>query len=58
MYIALEIGIGSGALAAGSLFADRYHLVPTLFYGTAALTTSGLIYLLVAGKKAETNRES
>ena len=54
MYMALEVGIGGGALLAGSLFADRYHLVPALFWGTAGVTAIGLVYLWMTGKKDRT----
>jgi MFS family permease len=46
MYIALEAGIGIGALVAGWLFNDHVHRVPVILYGTAALTVPGLVYLL------------
>jgi MFS family permease len=46
MYIALEAGIGLGALAAGWLFNDQVQRVPVILYGCAALTLPGLLYLL------------
>jgi MFS family permease len=45
MYIALEAGIGLGALLAGSFFADHIERMPALFYGTAAISVSAWIYL-------------
>lgn len=54
MYIALEVGIGLGALLAGWLFADVISMVPLIFYGTAIITSFGLIYLLFRAKKVET----
>lgn len=47
MYIALEIGIGLGAFLSGWIYADRIEWVPTIFYGSAAITAIGLVYLLV-----------
>jgi MFS family permease len=46
MYIALELGIGLGALIAGWLYQDQLKLVPIIFYGAAAITLLGLLYLL------------
>jgi MFS family permease len=46
MYIALEAGIGLGALAAGWLFNDQVQRIPAILYGCAALTLPGLLYLL------------
>lgn len=45
MYIALEAGIGLGALMAGWLFQDVYHMVPRIFYITALIALLGLVYL-------------
>jgi predicted MFS family arabinose efflux permease len=53
MYIALEAGIGLGALAAGWLFNDQVQRVPAILYGCAALTLPGLLYLL----RTRNNRE-
>lgn len=47
MYIALEAGIGLGALLSGWLFADFLSRVPYIFYGTAIITAGGLLYLLL-----------
>ncbi len=46
MYIALEAGIGLGALLSGWLFRDVVSLIPYVFYGTAAVTALGLAYLV------------
>ncbi len=46
MYIALEIGIGSGAFFAGYFFQDVIHRVPYIFYGAAAANFLALAYLL------------
>lgn len=47
MYIALEAGIGMGALLAGWAFADRMHMVPPIFFASALVSLAGLVYLLV-----------
>jgi MFS family permease len=51
MYIALEMGIGAGALIAGSFFADRFSRIPLIFYCTAGVTFLGLLYLVLLLKK-------
>jgi len=51
MYIALEVGIGLGALLAGWLAGDRIVFIPYVFFGTAVVTVAGLLYLIAAGKK-------
>lgn len=53
MYIALELGIGLGALIAGWLYQDQLKLVPIIFYGAAAITLLGLLYLLFIYKPAK-----
>lgn len=45
MYIALEAGIGLGAMAAGWIFVDDLRRVPVIFYGCAGITVVGLVYL-------------
>ncbi len=50
MYIALESGIGFGAMIAGWIFQDHLQRVPVIFYGAAFLTATGLVYLLVKHK--------
>ena len=45
MYIALEAGIGLGALLAGWLFQDVFSMVPTIFYVAAIIAFVGFIYL-------------
>lgn len=45
MYIALEAGIGVGALFSGFVFQDLISRVPMLFYISAAVTFSALVYL-------------
>ncbi len=53
MYIALEMGIGLGALIAGWLYQDQLRLVPSIFYGAAVITLLGLLYLLFIYKPAK-----
>lgn len=53
MYIALEAGIGLGAMAAGWLFVDDLTRVPVIFYACAGITVIGLLYLLIK-RKAKT----
>jgi MFS family permease len=50
MYIALEAGIGLGALLAGWMFQDVFEMVPWIFYITAFVCLLGLGYLLVIYK--------
>lgn len=45
MYIALEAGIGLGALFAGWIFKDVISRVPMLFYCSASTAFAALIYL-------------
>jgi len=46
MYIALEAGIGLGALLAGWIFRDHFNRVPFILYGAALVAAFGVIYLL------------
>ncbi|OJX36832.1 MAG: MFS transporter [Flavobacteriia bacterium 40-80] len=46
MYIALEIGIGGGALLAGTFYGDELSKIPYIFFFIAALTSLALIYML------------
>ncbi|MBC8052529.1 MAG: MFS transporter [Sphingobacteriaceae bacterium] len=54
MYIALEAGIGLGALFAGWIFKDIIARVPMLFYISAATVFSALVYLYFAPKTKQT----
>jgi MFS family permease len=45
MYIALEAGIGMGALLAGWLFITDVTMIPVIFYYCAAITFLALIYM-------------
>ena len=47
MYIALEAGIGLGAMGAGWLFQDRLQMIPPVFYGCALTSVAALAYLLL-----------
>lgn len=47
MYIALEAGIGLGAMVAGWIFQDHLERVPVIFYACAIITLIGLLYLLI-----------
>lgn len=46
MYIALEAGIGLGAMAAGWIFRDQISLIPPVFYGCSLTCIAGLLYLI------------
>lgn len=54
MYIALEAGIGLGAMVAGWVFQDQLNRVPVIFYACGLTSALALLYLLVKrpGKKA------
>lgn len=58
MYIALEAGIGLGAMAAGWIFQDKLSLVPPVFYGCSATCIIGLFYLMRRRPKATLNRQN
>ena len=45
MYIALEAGIGLGALLAGWLFIDDIKMIPVTFYYCTGITLTALVYL-------------
>ncbi len=45
MYIALEAGIGLGALFSGWYVSDEIGKTPSVFYGVAAINSIGLVYL-------------
>nr|WP_316785993.1 MFS transporter [Pedobacter frigiditerrae] len=45
MYIFMEVGIGLGALLAGSIFIDDVATIPSIFYICTGITFIALIYL-------------
>lgn len=45
MYIFLEVGIGLGALLAGSLFVDQVKTIPLIFYCCAGVTLLAMVCL-------------
>lgn len=56
MYISLEVGIGLGALLAGSLFIEDLAAIPNIFYICSGITLMALVYLQFLYKaKQETN---
>jgi predicted MFS family arabinose efflux permease len=55
MYIALEAGIGLGAMVAGWIFQDQLNRVPLVFYGCAFVSVLGLLYLLIKHNKKQFN---
>jgi MFS family permease len=56
MYIALEAGIGLGAMVAGWLFQDQLDRVPIIFYGCAVTCAVAFGYLAVKYRKDLVNR--
>ncbi|WP_316838835.1 MFS transporter [Pedobacter gandavensis] len=52
MYIALEAGIGLGALLAGWLFIDDLAMIPVTFYACTGITLIALLYLQFIYKPA------
>lgn len=51
MYIALEAGIGLGALIAGWMFRDIISKVPLIFYLSSAVSLLALVYLILIYKE-------
>jgi MFS family permease len=50
MYIALEAGIGLGALLAGAYFGNEVLRIPAVMYAAAAVTITALVYMLLKPK--------
>jgi len=50
MYIALEVGIGMGALLAGWFYQDRAYMVPKIMYGAAIIASVALLYTFLRKK--------
>lgn len=53
MYIALEGGIGVGALVAGWMFMDNMEAVPSIFYLSGGVSVLALLYLIFVYRKGE-----
>ena len=53
VFLALEIGIGSGALFSAILYQSQEERLPWIFTGSAALTIVGFIYLMISSRKAK-----
>lgn len=53
MYIALEIGIGLGALLSGSFYGDKIERIPIIFYTIAFVNTFAVGYIYFYKKKAK-----
>jgi predicted MFS family arabinose efflux permease len=51
MYIALEAGIGLGALLAGWFYQDVIANVPMIMYVSAGITLVALVYLWLRGRE-------
>lgn len=47
MYIALEVGIGFGALISGWLYQDRLIMIPRLILLAAAIAAIALLYIII-----------
>jgi len=54
MYIFMEVGIGLGALLAGSIFIDDVMAIPGIFYCCTAITLVAIIYLQLIYKPKPT----
>ena len=52
MYIALEAGIGLGALIAGTVYHDHINRIPGLFYSAAIITLAAIVYMYWRKKHA------
>lgn len=53
MYIALEVGIGAGALLAGWLFVDDISTIPLTFFICTGITIAALAYLQYGYKSSK-----
>lgn len=52
MYIALEAGIGLGALFAGWAYQDVIFMIPSILYCTAGVAFVALVYMLIWKKRS------
>lgn len=50
-FIALEIGIGSGALLAGAMYQSNISRIPLIFFISAVLAICAFIYLIISKPK-------
>lgn len=50
MYIALEVGIGFGALIAGYIYHDIISRIPFIMYGNAAMIFVSIVYIIYWNK--------
>ena len=57
MYIALEAGIGLGALFAGWYYQDAIAKIPHIIYGSAAITVVALAYMILRNTRKNTLQE-
>ena len=55
MYIALEVGIGAGALLAGGLYGNNPRMIPAVFYLAGFTAFLALLYLWLGYKKSTDN---
>lgn len=55
MYIALEAGIGLGALLSGWYYRDVIARIPEIIYGSAGIVVLALLYMLFRKKMASEN---
>src|SRR5690606_17773566 len=53
MYIALEAGIGAGALFAGYIYSDHILRIPTIMYGNAIIIFIAYLYVIYWNKKTK-----
>ena len=56
MYIFMEVGIGAGALLAGSLFIEDVTKIPSIFYICTAITLMAWLYLQFIYKAKKENK--
>lgn len=53
MYIALEAGIGLGALFAGWAYQDVIYMIPSILYCTAAVALMALVFMVVWKRRSD-----
>jgi predicted MFS family arabinose efflux permease len=57
MYIALEAGIGLGALLSGWFYQDVITMVPPILYATALVTILAVLYMAFRSKTPESKKD-